>query len=211
MIKDLGLDDAEVVNAYGLTRTPEFLAMNPCHGCPTIELDDGSAIWESNTVMRYICNVTPNGEKLYPTDPKQRARIDMVMDWRQTSFYPCLTPVGYPIFGIPIKDEDCQEKFKMLLEEHFKVLTNVYLKDTEFCYSDTPTIADLSVAPPITFLKARSKFWDKVPDKVKAYHTRVLEAFPGAKEYFDMTDKMCTGFDGPGADLSPLECDEYST
>jgi glutathione S-transferase len=205
VIKDLGLDDIELENAYGKTRTPEFLAMNPCHGCPTLELDDGSAIWESNTVMRYICNVSPNGEKLYPADPKQRARVDMVMDWRQCSLGPCISPVGYVIWGMPAKDEDILEKFKTLMDEHFKVLTDAYLKDTDFCFSDTPTIADLSVAPLLTFLKARSKFWDKVPDKVKAYHTRVLEAFPGAKEYFDMLDGMCTSFDGPGADLAPLE------
>jgi glutathione S-transferase len=54
IVKHLKLDDkVEIVNAYGKTRTPEFLAMNPCHTAPTLELDgDAGAIWEVCSLYR---------------------------------------------------------------------------------------------------------------------------------------------------------------
>ena len=114
----------------------------------------------------------------------------MVMDWRQTSLYPCLPAIGYIVFGMAQKDEEAQKSFAKLQDEHFKTLTDVFLKDTAFCYSDKPTIADLAIAPTLTFIKVRSKFWEAVPDKVKEYYVRVLEAFPETKENFDMLDGM---------------------
>lgn len=104
-----------------------------------------------------------------------------------------------------LSDEDAQKQFKKLIDEHFKTLTEVFLKDSKFVYSDTPTIADLAIAPSLTFIKARSKFWDAVPKEVKDYHTRVLQNFAHTKENFDMLDTMCTEYSGPGADLEPLE------
>jgi len=205
VVSKLKLSNVEIINAYGKTRTPEFLAINPCHTCPTLELDDDEgAIWESCAIMRYLCVNSAGGEELYPSDPETRGMIDMVMDWRQTGMYPCIPSIGYIVFGMEQSDEDAKKDFGKLLDEHFPVLTDVYLKDTPFCYSDTPTIADLAIAPSLTFIKARAKFWEAVPEAVKAYHARVLEAFPDIKENFDMLDGMCVGCDAEGADLAPF-------
>jgi hypothetical protein len=62
----------------------------------------------------------------------------------------------------------------------------------------------LGVAPLLTLIKGRPKFWEKVPEGVKEYHTRVLEAFPEANEYFKMLDDMAIGYKGDGADAEPL-------
>lgn len=203
IVKHLGLDSIEIINAYGKTREPEFLAINPCHTCPTLEFNgsDG-AIWESCAIMRYLCVNSPGGEALYPADPALRGKIDMVMDWRQTTYYPNLPDIGYVIFGMECSDEGAKKGMKTLLDEVFPVLLDVYLKDTPFCFSDKPTIADLAIAPTLTFIKARPKFWAKVPEAVKEYQARVLEAFPGTKENFDMLDGMCTA-NTTGADLEP--------
>ena len=132
-----------------------------------------------------------------------------VMDWRQTGMYSCIPAIAYSkyrfrlhtcaqciihiyvlifstfvnavVFGMPQEDAEAKKSFAKLMDEHFPVLMNEYLKDTQFCYSDKVTIADLSIAPVLTFLKCRPKFWAKVPEKVKDYYTRVLEAFPDTK------------------------------
>ena len=199
----LGRNDIELVDAYGKTREPEYIAKNPCHTAPMLEFSDGTCVWESNAIMRWICNSSHNGNTLYPIDLKKRAQIDLALDWRQTNLYPCFPAIGYIVFGVPMPDEEAKAKFKELMEVHFKVLTDTFLKDTKFIYSDTPTIADLAVAPPLTFIKARSKFWDAVPEKVKEYHKAVLEAFPDTADAFAMLDGMATGFTGEGADLDP--------
>jgi len=206
VVKHLNLDESgavEIINAYGKTRTPEFLAINPCHTCPTLEFDgDDGAISESGAIMRFLCTKF-GGEELYPADAVKRAKVDMVLDWRQTSYYSCIPAIGYIIFGMEKTDAEAKESFAKLLEEHFPVLTDVYLKDTKFALSDTVTIADLAVATTLTFIKARPKFWEKVPDAVKEYQTRVLDSFPGTKENFDMLDGMCTGYTGDGRDTEP--------
>jgi len=203
IIKHLKLD-IELENAYGKTRTPEFLAINPCHTAPCLEFggDDG-AIWESCAIMRYLCVNNKGGEELYPANPILRAKVDMVMDWRQTGLYPCLPDIAYMVFGMPVTDEGAKKSFAKLIEEVFPILVDVYLKDTPFCYSEKATIADLAIAPTLTFLKARKNFWAKVPAAVKEYHTRVLEAFPDTADNFKMLDDMCTGYDGDGAHLEP--------
>jgi glutathione S-transferase len=209
VVKHLKLDESnavEIVNAYGKTRTPEFLAMNPCHTCPTLELNSSNdgAIWESCAIMRFLCVNNEGGDILYPSsDPILRGKIDMVMDWRQTGLYPTMPNIAYGVFGYPTDEDDAKKQFGKITNDLFPTLMNVYLKDTNFCFSNKPSIADLSIAPVLTFLKCRKNFWAAVPEKVKEYHTRVLEAFPEAKEYFDMTDGMCSGYEGPGANLEP--------
>ncbi|MDX8463630.1 glutathione S-transferase N-terminal domain-containing protein, partial [Mesorhizobium sp. VK2D] len=52
-----GLDHSET-DAWGLTRTPEFLARNPAHLTPMIE-DKGlprGVLWESCAIMQYLAN-----------------------------------------------------------------------------------------------------------------------------------------------------------
>lgn len=86
-MKALGLEDKglEIVDAMGKTRSEEFIAMNPCHCCPTLEYGGGKgAIWESCACMRTICQLFEGGEKYYPKDPIMRGKIDLVCDWKNT-------------------------------------------------------------------------------------------------------------------------------
>ena len=119
------------------------------------------------------------------------------------SLYPSFYHIAYCLFGAAVDEDKAKEDFKKICDEHFPVLLDTFLKDTKFCYSDTPTIADLGVAPLLTLIKGRPKFWAKVPEGIKEYHASVLEAHPGADEYFKMLDGLATSYDGPGADAEP--------
>ena len=202
----LGLtDDVEIINAYGKTRSEEFLKMNPCHVCPTLEIDDQTAIWESSTLLRYLA--TTNGEKgleYYPEDPVLRAKLDCAMDWRQTCWYNLLPPIGYIVFGYNLgEDDQARANFKTMEAEIFPVITNHFLKDTKFIYSDTPTIADLSFAVTIKFLAVRPKFWAKVPQPIKDYEARVKEAFSETKDTFAVFEGMVAECKAEGYDFEP--------
>lgn len=66
------------------TTTPDFTALNPNAKVPVID-DDGSVLWESNTIIRYLAN-RASTEHLYPTEAKARAQVDQWMDWQATDF-----------------------------------------------------------------------------------------------------------------------------
>ena len=54
----------------GSTRRPEFLARNPIGKVPTIELDDGRFLAESNAILLHFAE----GTRLLPTDSYDRAK-----------------------------------------------------------------------------------------------------------------------------------------
>ena len=63
----------EEVNAYGKTRTPEYLAKFPTNLAPAIE-HDGACVSETNAIARYLCAAVPDqAGKFYPGDAKTRA------------------------------------------------------------------------------------------------------------------------------------------
>ena len=50
----------------GDSHTPEFLALNPMGKVPVFVGHDGMVVWESNTIMRYICEKYPVPDHFFP-------------------------------------------------------------------------------------------------------------------------------------------------
>ena len=67
---------------FGVTKTPEYLKMNPNSLVPTIE-DDGFVLWESHTIVRYLAAKHGMGT-LCPSDLRARADAERWMDWAFT-------------------------------------------------------------------------------------------------------------------------------
>ena len=55
----------------GSTRRPEFLAKNPIGRVPTVELDDGRFLAESNAILLHF----GENSALVPADPYDRAKM----------------------------------------------------------------------------------------------------------------------------------------
>jgi len=85
-LEELGLpyDRVDVGGPFGGTDTPEYRAMNPLGVVPSLEAD-GATLFESNVIMRYICNAHAPDSPLYPSDPIARANVEIWMDFQQTS------------------------------------------------------------------------------------------------------------------------------
>ena len=63
-------------DAWGKTRSPEFLKKNPAHMTPMIEgkgLPKGT-LWESCAIMQYLAN-KHELSKFYPKNPAKRAMM----------------------------------------------------------------------------------------------------------------------------------------
>lgn len=86
LLEELGLsyDRVDVGGPFGGTSSPEYRAMNPLGGVPSLE-DDGLALFESNVILRYLCNAHAPHTALYPTDPQGRAHVEIWMDFQQTA------------------------------------------------------------------------------------------------------------------------------
>ena len=63
----------DVGGAFGKTKEPSYLAMNPNSLVPTLEEEDGFTLWESNSIVRYLAGKHDKAGTLEPKDAKQRA------------------------------------------------------------------------------------------------------------------------------------------
>lgn len=76
----------EVDSTKGETRTQEYLARNPNGKVPTLQLEDGGYLPESNAILYYLAEGTP----LLPADKLGRARALQWMFFEQYSHEPCI-------------------------------------------------------------------------------------------------------------------------
>jgi glutathione S-transferase len=67
---------------FGNTADAAYLKLNPNGKVPTL-VDGDVAVWESNTILRYLAN--RYGGSFYPADPAARSLVDRWMDWQIAS------------------------------------------------------------------------------------------------------------------------------
>jgi glutathione S-transferase len=75
----------------GQTRTPEFLKRNPNGRIPTLELDDGTNLFESNAIMWYLAE----GSRFVPSTQLARAQVLQWMFFEQYSHEPYVATPRY--------------------------------------------------------------------------------------------------------------------
>ena len=69
---------------FNNTQTEEYLRLNPNGKVPTL-VDGDVVVWESNTILRYLCSKLAGGAALYPTEPAARSQVERWMDWQLAS------------------------------------------------------------------------------------------------------------------------------
>ena len=104
--------DIDVVS--GFTRKPEFVAKNPNGRVPTLELDDGRFLPESNAIIWYLAE----GSNLIPADRFARAEMLQWMFFEQYSHEPAIAVARFWLVFAP-KDK-LREKEHLIPEWHAK-------------------------------------------------------------------------------------------
>src|SRR5690606_21906452 len=74
---------------------PWYLALNP-HGRVPLLVDGDFSLWESNTIVRYLCAKHDFGG-LYPEPLEQRAQVERWMDWQLATL---ARPLRIVIWGL---------------------------------------------------------------------------------------------------------------
>jgi glutathione S-transferase len=74
--------DYQLVDLFaGAHMQPDFAAINPSQQVPVLD-DDGFVLTECSAILKYLAEKT--GSPAYPSDLRQRARVNERMDWLNT-------------------------------------------------------------------------------------------------------------------------------
>jgi len=131
--------------AFGIVRTPDYLAKNPNATIPLIE-DDQVQLWESNVIVRYLC-ARHAPDLLYPLALPQRFDAERWMDWQQTT----LNPAGRNAFIQWIRTPADRRDEQLIAQsvaatEPLMALLDQHLSRQPFVAGDRITMADLPLA-----------------------------------------------------------------
>ncbi len=138
---DLPRTDAGLT--FGVVDTPGYRAKNPNGLVPLLQ-DGDFTLWESNTIVRYLC---AREGKLYPANLQQRFNAERWMDWQQTT----LNPAGSPGFKQWIRVAPSQRDAQAIAQsvaatEPLFTMLDEHLSRQAFLAGDAPTMADIPIA-----------------------------------------------------------------
>lgn len=140
----LPFERIDVGGAFGKTKEPAYLAMNPNSLVPTLEEEDGFTLWESNSIIRYLAAKHTN-RTLEPADLKVRASAHKWMDWQLSVMGPAITPVFWGLIRTPPEQRDAKAiatgKEKTVAAANLmdaQLAKTPYLAGNEFSYGDIP-------------------------------------------------------------------------
>ncbi|HEY8509275.1 MAG TPA: glutathione S-transferase family protein [Steroidobacteraceae bacterium] len=126
----------------GETRKPEFLARNPNGRIPTVQLDDGTFLAESNAILWYFAEGTP----FVPSSRLGRAQVLQWMFFEQYSHEPYVATPRFILKHLP-KDSPRYAELPERLEKGRAALAvmETHLRDRSFFVEERYSIADIAL------------------------------------------------------------------
>ena len=124
----------------GESRTPAYLAMNPAGQVPTVILDDGRPLSQSNAIITYLAE----GSALIPSDPYDRGRMLEWMYWEQYSHEPTIAVARFQLAFLGNPRESLDPK---LVERGKAALARLELglARSRYLVSDRLSLADIAL------------------------------------------------------------------
>jgi len=147
----------------GEQMSADFLAMNAFHQVPSGKMADGTNLFESSAMLRYLA--LKFAPETYPAD--KRMIIDMAMDKRQGDLYTVWGPIAYYSMGIkPAPEKDGAKKLNAVLA----TMATAFLTG-KYIAGDKLSIADYSILPLINTLTlpTTQKVGYKLPERWAKY------------------------------------------
>ena len=126
----------------GASRTPNFLRKNPNGRTPTLELDDGTCLAESNAILWYLAE----GSAFLPSEPLLRAQVLQWMFFEQSSHEPFVATARFILRHLPL-DSPRRAELPMRLEQGrcaLKVM-ETQLEGRPFFVGGRYSIADIAL------------------------------------------------------------------
>ena len=132
----------EVDSTRGATRTAQFLSMNPNGKVPTLGLEDGTFLPESNAILCYLADAS----RLMPADRLGRARALQWMFFEQYSHEPYIAVARFILRYLP-PDSPRRAELPRLHERGQQALGVMedHLHHRDFFAAGRYTIADIAL------------------------------------------------------------------
>lgn len=151
VLEALGLpyERIDVGGPFGGTASPEYRAMQPLGLVPALE-DGGLALFESNAIIRYLCNAYAPQSPLYPAAPGPRAEVESWMEFQQTALNRPMSTVFLGLVRTPPDQRDNAAIAAAISEVagHWAIL-DARLARMPYIAGDTLTLADVVYGPHI--------------------------------------------------------------
>ena len=155
----------------GATRTPEFLALNPAGQTPTVVLEDGQVLAQSNAILLYF----GEGTAFFPADAYERARMYEWLFWEQYSHEPYIAVVRFQRVLAGRRADEIEPR---LMERGHAALARMEgaLAAADWLVGEGPTLADLALVA-YTRVAHEGDFDLAAYPAVRAWTARVEGAF----------------------------------
>ena len=130
---------------FGKNNSPEFLKLNPNGLVPVLE-DEGIALWESNTIMRYLAR-THDKQGRFPTDIHSQYQSEKWMDWQLNAMWPDLRQSFLGLTRTAQADRNytaIRQQFQNS-NKHFSVLDQA-LETQQYCAGERFHLGDIVLA-----------------------------------------------------------------
>eukprot|EP01100_Stratorugosa_tubuloviscum_P011615 TRINITY_DN520_c0_g1_i2.p1 TRINITY_DN520_c0_g1~~TRINITY_DN520_c0_g1_i2.p1 ORF type:complete len:245 (-),score=114.06 TRINITY_DN520_c0_g1_i2:196-930(-) len=177
----------------GQHRTPEFARLNPNLKVPVMLDSDGFTLYESHTIMRYLCQKFNVATNWYPSNLNQRCKIDSMLDWHHTTLRIGAAPLFRDTIMRSLIDPSYNLELKQLIKTYNQLkealnFMNELLATQKYLANDQPSIADLSSVCELAQLKVLDfsfENWVHVDNWFKN-----LKAIEGFEEVHDSIFRM---------------------
>ncbi|RWC66645.1 MAG: glutathione S-transferase family protein [Mesorhizobium sp.] len=134
--------DTRIVSIFeGESHTDAFLALNPAGAVPVLQLEDGSAIAESNAILTYLSEGTP----LLPADRYRRAKVMQWLFFEQYNVEPVIGSLRFWSLTGRLDRNQAMVAGKREAGARTLAALNRSLGETPFLAGAGLTIADIAV------------------------------------------------------------------
>ena len=143
LLSHLGLEyeRVELDILKGETRTKDFLAINPNGRIPTLVLDDGRILSESNAILYYLAQ----GSEYWPSDRFEQAQVLQWMGFEQYSHEPFIATVRFWTFSGQLDEHEAELPERRAKGEAALDVMEQHLTREPFFVGGRYSIADIAL------------------------------------------------------------------
>lgn len=188
LCEELGIayERREAGGAFGVTREPFYLAMNPNAKVPTIE-ESGEgepfSLWESNAICRYLAASRAPGHAIYPAAPRPRALVERWMDWQLSALGQPMSTLFFTYVRTPEAERDLAAAGRARDEAAaLWRMVDAQLAGNPYVCGHDLTLADIALGPYLHRWLALPVARPELP-ALRRWHDRLQERHAGFRTH----------------------------